>query len=216
MSGDKEGPAQTDTATVAGPVAGQFGQPEGFGGGPIDQAGTTRPSSGEEREGLTDVQEFQFDCLKDARYHDERERFYASLHKGTMFLTVAGGAAVFTQISHVWVFACIITLAGLVDLVFDVSGKARLHASLRRRFYDLLAQSQGEHVDLRILRQQQIGVFADEPTCMHAVNAVAYNGAMSALDRPRGSHLKITSIQRMLRHWIPFASTTFPRLDESA
>jgi hypothetical protein len=132
-----------------------------------------------------------------------------------MFVVVAAGAASIVPLEkQYWILPAIITLAGLVDLVFDVSGKARLHASLRRRIYDLLAQAENETSDICKLREQAIGVYADEPPCMHAVNALAYNGAMAAFDRPLKFHLKLSWHQRFFRNLWAFAETEFKTIDE--
>jgi hypothetical protein len=181
----------------------------------IDKDVSARPSPSEGSVELTSREKFQISCLRDARYHEDRERFFARLHKITMFVVVAAGTAAIAPIEQksFW-FPAIITLAGLVDLVFDVSGKARLHASLRRRIYELLAQAEDETSDISKLRQHAIGVYADEPPCMHGANALAYNGAMEALERPRELQLKITWLQRALRNVWPYPATTFRTFKE--
>jgi hypothetical protein len=86
------------------------------------------------------------------------ERFFARIHKGAMFFVVASSTATFAWVKAAPYFAGIITLAGLLDLVFDVSGKARLHASLRRRIYDLLAQAEDPLRSDESLREQAVRV----------------------------------------------------------
>jgi hypothetical protein len=163
---------------------------------------------------LSPRDEFIIDCLRNARYHEDRERFFARIHRGAMFCVVASGTATFAWVRAAPVFAGIITLAGLLDLVFDVSGKARLHASLRRRVYDILAQAEDPTRSIESLREQAVRVYADEPPCMHAANFIAYNGAMESLHRPRHLQYKIEWYHRLLRHVWPFASTEFKTYGE--
>jgi hypothetical protein len=109
-----------------------------------------------------------------------------------------------------------VTIAGAVDLVFDVSGKARLHAALRRRVYDILAQAEDPTRSIASLREQAVRVYADEPPTMHAVNALAYNAAMLAFDRPEKYQFPISLWHRALRHWWPFTADDFKTYDEIA
>jgi hypothetical protein len=165
---------------------------------------------------LSPREEFVIDCLRNARYHEDRERFFARIHRTAMFFVVASGTATFAWIKAAPIFAGIITLAGLLDLVFDVSGKARLHASLRRRIYDILAQAEDPSRSLASLREQATRVYADEPPCMHAANIIAFNGAMESVHRPREFHYKIEWYHRLFRHVWPFASTNFKTYGELA
>jgi hypothetical protein len=165
---------------------------------------------------LSEREEFVIDCLRNARYHEDRERFFAHIHRGAMFLTVASGTATFAWSRGAPVFAGIITLAGLLDLVFDISGKARLHASLRRRIYDVLAQAEDRARSMDSLREQAVRVYADEPPCMHAANVIAFNGAMESFHRPRQYLYKIEWYHRWLRHLWSFASTEFKTFGDLA
>lgn len=132
-----------------------------------------------------------------------------------MFTVVAAGTASFAPIKGASpILAGVITLAGLLDLVFDVSGKARLHASLRRRVYDVMAQVEDETRSLSQLQEQAVRIYADEPPCMHAVNAVAYNAAMAAFGRPEQYQLKLEWYHRVFRHVWSFGSTDFKTFDE--
>jgi hypothetical protein len=165
---------------------------------------------------LSAREEFVIDCLRNARYHEDRERFFARIHRSAMFFVVASGTATFAWVKAAPYFAGIITLAGLLDLVFDVSGKARLHASLRRRIYDVLAQAEDPTRSIESLREQAVRVYADEPPCMHAANIIAFNGAMEFLHRPRALRYKIEWYHRLFRHVWPFASTEFKTYGEIA
>jgi hypothetical protein len=159
---------------------------------------------------------FRIDCLKSALYHDDRERYYERWHKFTMLVAVLSSTSAFAFVNEYRWFVAAIAVAGVVDLVFDVSGKARLHAGLRRRFYDIYALAEDASRSLPRLREQAARLYAEEPPCRHAVNALAYNGAMQAYDRPIDAQFPITRWQRFVRHWWPFTSEDFKTRDENA
>jgi hypothetical protein len=163
---------------------------------------------------ITEREAFQITLLRNSHYHEDRERFFAWWHKVTMFVVVLGAIATFAPVEKYWIAALVIAFAGLVDLVFDVSGRARLHASLRRRIYDLLAEAQDNDVDLSKMRKRAIDVYADEPPCMHAVNALAYNSAMAAFERSQKLQFRIRWWQRIFRNVWPFPATDFKTFEE--
>lgn len=172
------------------------------------------PASAEGQGELTERDSFRISLVRNAHYHEDRERFFARLHRIAMFVVVASGTASFAFVKATPLFAGVITLAGLIDLVFDVSGKARLHASLRRRIYDVLAQSEDDVRPLAQLREQAVRIYADEPPCMHAVNALAYNAAMLAFNRPQKYLFEIKPLYRIMRHWYSFTTVKFKTHEE--
>ncbi len=158
--------------------------------------------------------EFVIDCLRNARYHEDRERFFATIHKIAMFIVVMSGTATFAWAKQAALFAGFVTLAGALDLVLDISGKARLHAALRRRIYDVLAQAEDPEKKLEILREQAVRIYADEPPCMHAANIIAFNGAMEAFHRPKEYLYKVEWYHRWLRHIWPYDAQSFKTFGE--
>jgi hypothetical protein len=164
---------------------------------------------------VSEREAFQIRCLRNVRYHEDRERFFARWHKMTMFIVVCAGAASFAQIEKSFLaVSCVVTISALIDLVFDVSGKSRLHSSLRRRIYEILALAENDGSSLSKLNEQLIGIYADEPPCMHAANAMAYNEAMAAFQRPREFHFKLSWWQRRMRNIFAFAGTRFQTFSE--
>jgi len=166
--------------------------------------------------GISDRDGFLVECLRDSRYHEDRERYFARWHKVAMFVVVVSGTATFANWASLQWIGAVVTIAGLLDLVFDVSGKARLHASLRRRIYDIMAQMEDPSRPLEHLREQIVRVYADEPPTMHAANYVAFNGAMEFLSRPRKFQYKLKWYHRVFRNVCSFASTEFKTNAESA
>lgn len=169
-----------------------------------DQGAAADPASS-----LTDIQSFEIKCLASALYHEDRERFFAWTHRAAMFLVVASGTAALSPLKETYPVGipAFITLIGLLDLVFDLSGKARLHATLRKQIYAILADV--GHDDLKDLERRLTLVYAEEPPCMHAVNALAYNQAMRSYGRPDEFQLVIGWRETMLRHLWPFTPASF-------
>lgn len=210
-------PAATSAASAtpraskgAAPADAGFAKP----GAQDRQQSAGRSAASEGQGELNERELFRISLVRNAHYHEDRERFFARLHRVAMFVVVASGTASFAFVKATPFFAGLITLAGLVDLVFDVSGKARLHASLRRRIYDVLAQTEDESRTVGQLKEQAVRIYADEPPCMHAVNALAYNAAMAAFNRPQKYLFKIDPFYRFMRHWCSFASVKFKTHEE--
>ncbi len=107
-----------------------------------------------------------------------------------------------------------ITAAGLIDLVFDVSGKARLHGTLRKQFFSIFAEAKPSS-DIGELTGRMEAIFADEPPIMHAVNALSYNTAMAAFGRPPRFFMRIGWWRRFSRHLLPASADSFLTIEES-
>ena len=163
---------------------------------------------------MSEEELIKFSCLRNAAYHEDFERFYTRAHKVLMFLVVALGAAalgvaVLYDSKFGLVFTFFATIAALVDLLWDVDGMARLHASLRRRCYDLLARLEsGEPPDK--LSVEFLRLVTDEPPPMYAVNALAFNTAVEATGRPATQKYVLRPWHVLFRHWLSFSERDFP------
>jgi hypothetical protein len=112
-------------------------------------------------------------------------------------------------------------LFGVLDLVFNTAGFARLHASLRRRYYELLAEaqrcpSQVPDKRLRELRAQLELIAADETPFAHGAHANAYNDAHLAMgvDRDSKDLMSMNCFERFTRNMLPYSSTWFLTVGE--
>lgn len=165
---------------------------------------------------LTDLDGIRFDCVRGALYHEDRERHYALMHRAIMFVTIATSmAAIADPLRDLFPWTAVAFqfsagLAAVVDLVWDVSGKARLHANLKRGAFELLADADENDADCAKLRIRITRSLADEPPTMHAVNAWAFNKAARTLGRPDDCRVEITPRQVAFRHWWSFSEATFP------
>jgi hypothetical protein len=179
---------------------------------------TARPTA-HQSDGLSEQDKLKISLIRNARYHEDRERFFAGVHRWIMAFVIVGGVLTVASFMQQWPLMIAIagvgvTLAGTLDLAFNVDGSARLHAALKHRVYALLAQAEDDEIPVEKLREQAALVYADEPPCMHAVNAVAYNGAMLAAGRPEKYLFKIDGWHRFWRNVFAFASTEFKTYEE--
>ncbi len=111
--------------------------------------GTGRPA-GDSPSGTasTALEDVRVECLMNARYHAAREAFLDSVHRWLMFgVIVLGAGAVIDLLPSVGVGGVIRGLAGAavvvlaaIDLTFDLSNRARTHALMKRRYFELLAE----------------------------------------------------------------------------
>ena len=177
---------------------------------------SSRPEAAETQ--MTPLERAKFKCVRNAAYHADWERFYGRWHKILMFFVVAFGTAAIgsTATTDNWLATAgtaVAVFAGLVDILWDVDGRARLHSDLRRRSFDLLARLEGGE-DVQRIEVEFVRLVAEEPPPMHAVNALAFNSAVDALGRPPGQKYVLTPSQRRMRHWREFRPNQFPTEDE--
>ena len=100
--------------------------------------------------GPPSVESVTVSCLMNAHYHASREAFLDNVHRWFMFGVIAFGAAALVDIfpdgEKDWLKAVLsagAALLGALDLTFDLSNRARNHAFMRRRYFDLLAEVRG-------------------------------------------------------------------------
>ncbi|MCX5495775.1 hypothetical protein OSH11_13760 [Kaistia dalseonensis] len=171
---------------------------------PAGRAKATAPA------GLSSREKLQINLTRNGLYHEDRERFYDGVQRWTMFLVVvAGSAAVFNlaamNVAVASIVAAATTALGLVDLVFNVSGKARIHGELRLLSFTLLGEldAGGDEVSIN---SRLIASYGKEPVSNGTVGALAYNNAMNAYGRPVAATFYISPQRRFWRHFLPDAS----------
>lgn len=91
--------------------------------------------------------EVTIDRLMNAHYHAGREAFLDNVHRWFMFGVIAFGAAALVDIlpsdHRDWLkalFSALAAMIGALDLTFDLSNRARSHALMKRRYFDLMAE----------------------------------------------------------------------------
>lgn len=156
------------------------------------------------------VRDVKFDALRNALYHSARRSALETMNRMiNLVVIVAGAAAVsdlFGPTFDVRWFALAATIAGAFQLVFDFGGRAKEHAFLQKRFYDVVAEieksSTATEQDICRWRGDLVTIYADEPPTMRVLDAIAYNNAGDALDMPM--RIKVDFVRSALRHFLPF------------
>lgn len=194
------------TATSPGPSAGASGEDRRLG------APGSPSTSGQ---AMTPDLAVAMRAYRNARYHEDREGFFNALNRWSNFVGIllgtaafAGGAAFVPALAMVGGALAAMVSAG--RLVFDFSGKARVHGDLRKSFLELLAEAQRPAADSRELERRMVELYRSEPEVFNAVNAMAYNAAQIAFERPRSTLIAVRPTRAWLRHIFRYEPSDFP------
>lgn len=163
--------------------------------------------------------DLRFELLRNAAYHSDALWFFSLAHRAIMFFSVLMGSAAVTTILAGYQNATIsvslvVTALATIDLVCDLTGKARKHDMFRFKYFSLLGElGNGEKAALRRVNDKIYELWADEPPIMYAVEAMAWNSAKSSTtsELKLGDLIPIKRRHRMLRHIWPFSAEDFRR-----
>jgi hypothetical protein len=165
-------PATTATPATATPA------PAGSG---ADQGGGL---SGAEAATPAVIDALRCDLLMNARYHSSREAYLDTLHRVLMFLIIVLGAAAVTDLigpapwAHIakGAAAAFAVVFAAIDLTADLSNRARQHALMKRRYFELLADliANKKPLDVESLMHR---FSADEEPVFNALLATCWNAA---------------------------------------
>ena len=165
----------------------------------------------------------RFDALRNAIYHTERKAFFDLIYKSLSCIVIVLGASVVGKIAdlihtnEVWIGFFVVVFATL-QLVFDFGSRARAHEYLQKRYFEFLAEMDDANLgDATILARwsaKLLIISGEEPMPMRALDALAYNKALSAIydndDVIRNHRIRVSWWQRRLRHFFAFHSAEFP------
>jgi hypothetical protein len=147
------------------------------------------------------IEQITVSCLANAQYHACREAFLDSIHRWFMFLVIAlGAAALMDALPHFinWLSGLAIEPAAVkemcaagaailaaLDLTFDLSNRARNHAMMKRRYFELLADLRDgpktpEHVKVCVERYS-----ADEEPQFRVLFLICWNAAQETVYGPK-------------------------------
>lgn len=147
-------------------------------------------------------------ALRNALYHLARRRFLDGISRTFNLLIILGGTGTAAELSRgnpniAFYLGGAIALVGALQLVFDYTGRARLHEILQRRYFSLMADVECAISPTSDQCARWYAEFtraaADEPPTMRALDAIADNQATFALlggDKPR---LKVSRWQSLTR-----------------
>jgi hypothetical protein len=144
-----------------------------------------------------------FGVCRSIRYHNRRRRFFDNLQRLKTWLTlVFGSTAMATLLAQTSpagtqpllpiLFTALTSAIAALDLVVASSTRARLHADLARRFFELertitLTKDPTED-NIRTWRAERLSIEADEPPILRVLDILCHNELLLAMDYPR-SHL---------------------------
>jgi len=151
-------------------------------------------------------------CLTNAQYHASREAFLDTIHRWVMFLVIAFGGAALTDIlprltgadakltTDLLVAASAILAA--LDLTFDLSNRARTHAMMKRRYFELLADLREghktpEHVKVCIERFS-----ADEEPQFRVLFLACWNAAQESVYGNTRHRYDIGFFSNLFKNWL--------------
>ena len=154
-----------------------------------------------------------FAVRKSVRYHERRQRFFLSCNRFISFVTAASGtAAVVTLLNDadktvVMSIALLITLAGLMDLVFGTARRISEHGNLAREFVALerrmtLAERSPE--TLRELTAARLRIEEREPPILRVLNVLSHNDVMRSMGYPQSEWARVTPWQRRFAPFFDF------------
>nr|VFK28848.1 MAG: hypothetical protein BECKMB1821G_GA0114241_104219 [Candidatus Kentron sp. MB] len=161
-----------------------------------------------------EVSNLIFDCERLSIYHAIRRDFLDRWQRISAFLVVLSGTAAFAAISAKWNLdwlALVPALFGLASLVFDFTGKARIHENVYRRLCvlrgNILAD---ENPERKIGKWQQTihEIYADESAAYRALDAWAHNLACDGRGESEYK-LKIPWTHLLFKNVWPFWSANY-------
>jgi hypothetical protein len=193
--------AAAATAATAAGAAGSNPQ----GGSPASQ--TSSPIEG-----------FQVHCFMNARYHAAREGFLDAVHRWFMFgVIVLGASAIGAVAAKFAVFDWFNLLCGAgasvigaLDLTFDLSNRARAHALMKRRYFELLADVADGRRGLPEAEACLHRYSADEEPAYMALIAASWNAAQEMVYGDAAYAYKIPGWHRFWRNILRFEGKQFP------
>ena len=172
-----------------------------------------------------DRENIRFNVLRNALYHTARRRSFERWNRVFNFLVVVLGAAAVGDFAAAAplgpaIIGLAVAVIGALQLVFDFGGQARTHQTLQREYYHLLgdfeAQPEPSAEACAETFGRMIRITADEPPTMRAIEAMAFNEAIDALEMDEGERLVVPLWHRVFGWLIPFAGRRYKKVREVA
>ena len=190
----------------------------GFSGQGVHQGGqaanTPGPVAAAE---VTPEQARTVSCLTNAHYHSAREAFLDTLHRWFMFFVIALGAAALTDVLPKilnWLLGIVVDVAlvkeacsagaailAALDLTFDLSNRARAHAMMKRRYFELLAalrQGKKTAEEVHVCLDE---FSADEEPPYRVLYLTCWNLAQMTVFGHRAKRFEIGFWDRLFKNW---------------
>jgi hypothetical protein len=136
-------------------------------------------------------------CLTNTHYHSCREAFLDTVHRWFMFFVIALGAAALTDVlprllnlaSGITIDTALVkelcaagaAVLAALDLTFDLSNRARSHAMMRRRYFELLAKVRAAKMTPAEAMVCLDEFSADEEPPYHVLHLICWNEAQRSV-----------------------------------
>ena len=131
-----------------------------------------------------------------------------------MFLIIVLGAAAVTDLSPwPWVRSALAALAAIsaaFDLTADLSNRARAHALMKRRYFELLADLAADKRSVSEVEECMHRFSADEEPAFHALLMIAWNAAQEMVYGDDAHMFKIPWCHRILKNLRRYSEAKYP------
>lgn len=137
------------------------------------------------------------------RYHADREAWFDWCHRILMFGVIVGGSS---ALLDVWPWLRVsasfsAVVFGTLDLVFNLSNRARTHSFLRKQYLAVAADLESPRASPANAQAEMMRLAAEEEPPYFAVHALAENWAIRAVLGPEASPpCKVGWLAKRLRH----------------
>lgn len=164
------------------------------------------------------------DAERSARYHGSRTAFFDGWRRILMFVVFLASSGAAISAANLFdeaqalavVLGMVAATSAAVEFAFDLSGKARLHSTLRARFTVLAGEIDPSETNPETIRKwhtELYRIFAEEPAVVYyGVNAVAHNAVAQVVGANSGETQVVGFWRGVFMQWRTFRPTDFPQL----
>jgi hypothetical protein len=166
------------------------------------------------------LRQIQKECIFNMHYHAGREAYLDASHRWLMFLVIVFGTSAVVDIfpSLPWVKVALSAAAavmGALDLTFDLSGRARNHAVMKRRYSDVLTSCLRNADELAVARSSLMELAGEEEPAYHALIALSHNMAESQVYGDDDEHLHVPWHHKKLKNIVRFEGANYSLKSQS-
>lgn len=176
------------------------------------EAQTGFPGHSPPRSETSEIDGFRCICLMNARYHSTREAFLDTVHRWLMFGIIVFGASSVIDFLRPWTkvaFGALAAIFGALDLVFDLSNRARAHALMKRRYFELLADIAEGHKNVTEGYACMHRFSADEEPAYHALINACWNAAQEMVYGSKAEKYEIGWFKTCCKNLFRFEGSNF-------
>jgi hypothetical protein len=162
-----------------------------------------------------EVDELRASILMNAEYHGCREGFLDTKHRWFMFGVIALGAAALIDAlpdffnRYRALFPAGAALLGALDLTFDLSNRARAHAMMRRRYFELLGELVSNHKTPKEVHVCLEQFSADEEPQYRALLLTCWNSAQRSVYGSEAKQFEIPGCYRLTKNCFRYSGADF-------